>query len=97
MSFTIQGRVYRVADHIWRDHPERIGQVTIEQIRQTILEPELTGPGKYSRIIYWRWFPELSDRRNYPKVIVDELEVPHVVVSAMPDKDERRRQRRVRA
>ena len=96
MYFTIQDQTYRVTEHILREHPERIGQVTIDQIRQTILEPERTVPGKYERIVYWRWFPELSDRGNYLKVIVDETAVPHVVVSAMPDKDERRRQRRGR-
>ena len=93
MCVVIGGQIYEVAEHIWRDHPERIGQVTIDQIRQTILEPERTGPGKYDRILYWRWFAELSDRGNYLRVIVDEIAVPHVVVSAMPDKDERRRRR----
>ena len=97
MYITIQDRLYRINEHIWTDHPERIGQVTIDLIRQTILEPERTGPGKFDRIVYWRWFPELSDRGNYLRVIVDEIAVPHVVVSAMPDKDERKRRRRGRA
>ena len=93
MTFNIEGRVYRVIEHIWRDHPERIGQITIDLIRQTLLNPEQIGPGKLGRVIYWRWFPEFGDRGNYLKVIVDETDVPYLVVSAMPDRNERRRRR----
>jgi hypothetical protein len=94
MTFTVRGRIYQVAEHIWRDHPKRIGQVTVERIRETILAPERTAQGRLDRIIYWRWVPELSSYGNYLKVVVDPHDDPYIVVTAMPDRDERRRRRR---
>jgi hypothetical protein len=61
----------------------------------TIIDPERTGPGRFGRVTYWRWIPELGVRGNYLKVVVDPTTVPLAVVTAMPDKQERRRQRRV--
>ena len=94
MNVTIGSETYRLLDHIWDDHPERVGQVTVDLIVDTILRPERTAPGRSGRIIYWRWVPELSDRGNYLKVIVDPTVTPIVVVTALPDSQERKRQRR---
>jgi hypothetical protein len=95
MTFEIEGQPYRVTEHILREHPNRADYVTVERIRETILTPERTELGKVDRIIYWRWFPELSNQGNYLKVIIDPLYEPHIVVTAMPDRNERRRRRRL--
>ena len=95
MTFTIEGRAYEVSEHIWHDHPNRAGLVTVDRIRETIEAPELTGTGGYGRVIYWRWFPELSDLGNYTRVVVDPQSEPLLVVSASPDRSERRRRRRL--
>ena len=95
MTFTIGEQLYEVAEHIWRDHPNRVGIVTIDRIRETIEAPERTGLGRCERIIYWRWFPELSSGGNYLRVIVDLGSEPRIVISASPDRSERRRRMRL--
>ena len=65
----------------------------MDTIQQTLLDPERTGPGKLGRVVYWRWFPGFGDRGNYLKVIVDETDVPYVVVSAIPDRNERSKEK----
>jgi len=39
--FTHNGVNYRISSHIWRDHPARRGLITIEQIKETIAQPDL--------------------------------------------------------
>jgi len=94
MTFTIDEQQYEVAEHVWRDHPNRIGLVTIDRIRETIESPERTGHGAIDRIKYWKWFPDISARGNYLRVVVDPVSEPRIVVSASPDRSERRRSRR---
>jgi hypothetical protein len=94
MTFIIRSQEYRVAEHIWRDHLDRVGLVTMEQIQETISSPERTELVRGARVLYLRWFAEIGSRGNYLAVIVDQNQNPHVVVTAMPNRNERRRRRR---
>jgi hypothetical protein len=66
----------------------------MEQIQETISSPERTELVRGARVLYLRWFAEIGSRGNYLAVIVDQNQNPHVVVTAMPNRNERRRRRR---
>ena len=44
LAFSLEGVDYRADPHIWDDHPNRIGLVTIERIRDTIRAPSEHDP-----------------------------------------------------
>ena len=83
-----------MSDHIWSDHPDRVGLVTVERIRETITSPERTELVRGGRILYLRWFAEMGSRGNYLAVVVDQDQDPHLVVTAMPNRNERRKRGR---
>lgn len=93
LTFTLNSVHYRIDPHIWRDHPDRIGLVTVERIRDTVQSPDFEeDENEYIRH-YWKWFPELGSG-NYMEVIVNSREVVHLVSTAHPNGSLRRRMRR---
>ena len=91
LAFSLEGVDYRADPHIWDDHPNRIGLVTIERIRDTIRAPDLTEEVTNLITIFWRWFRELGKRGNYVKVIVKFDGEVRLVTTSHPDSNLRSR------
>ena len=91
LTFSLEGVVYRVDPHIWDDHPNRIGLVTIERIRDTIRAPDLVDEETSLTTIFWKWFPELGRGGNYVKVIVRINGEVRFVTTSHPDSNLRSR------
>ena len=94
LTFTHDGITYRIDPHIWRDHPDRIGLVTVDRIRDTVQSPDFeedeTGGAKF----LWKWFPELGRRGNYIKVIVEIEENHREITTSHPDSSMRSKEAR---
>ncbi len=41
LTFTLNGILYQIDPHIWRDHPNRIGLKTVERITDAIRDPDV--------------------------------------------------------
>ncbi len=89
LTFILDGIVYRISSHIWRNYPVRIGQVTVERIRNTISQPDLQVAESQDVTLYWKWFPEIGSG-NYLKIVLRERAEIHLVVTAHPDGSQRK-------
>ena len=83
-TFVLDGIVYRISPHIWRNYPVRIGQVTVERIRNTISQPDIQVSESRGVTLFWKWFPEIGSG-NFLKVVVRAGVEIHVVITAHPD------------
>ena len=92
LTFTLNGINYRISSHIWLGHRDRIGLVTVENIRETIRQPNFQEYESDSVTRYWKWFPELGSG-NYLRVIVRRREHSNLVITAYPDEGQRQRRR----
>ena len=90
ITFTLNGINYRISSHIWRRHRDRVGLVTVENIRETIRQPDFQEDESESVTRYWKWFPEMGSG-NYLRVIVKSSEHPNLVITAYPDESQRQR------
>ncbi len=90
LTFTLDGITYRISPHIWRNNPVRIGQVTVERIRETINEPDIQVVESRDVTLYWKWFPEMGSG-NFLKVAVRAGPEIHTVITAHPDDSQRKR------
>ena len=68
LTFTLNGILYRIDPHIWRDYPDRIGLVTVERIIDAIRAPDVEDDESAVTTLYWKWFPELGRGGNYIKL-----------------------------
>ena len=84
LTFTLNGIDYRISSHIWRNYPVRIGQVTVERIRDTIGQPDIQVAESREVTLYWKWFPEIGSG-NFLKVVVKARAEIHLVITAHPD------------
>ena len=89
LAFTLDGIVYRISSHIWRNYPVRIGQVTVERIGDTISQPDIQVAESRNVTVYWKWFPEIGSG-NYLKVVVRAGAEIHLVITAHPDSSQRK-------
>ncbi len=94
LRFTFSGVNYQIDPHIWNDHPNRIGLITVERIKDAVGAPDLVEHETISTKLFWKWFPELGDDGNYIKVVVKIDRDPHIVTTAYPDSNMRRRMKR---
>ena len=88
-TFTLNGITYRISSHIWRNHPTRVGQVTVELIRDTIGQPDFQEMESRDVTLYWKWFPEIGSR-HYMKVVVKAGAEIYLVITAHLDRNFRR-------
>ena len=89
ITFTLNGINYRISPHIWRNYPVRIGQVTVDRIRNTISQPDIQVAESRDVTLYWKWFPEIGSG-NYLRVVLRERAEIHLVVTAHPDGSQRK-------
>ena len=94
LNFTHNGVNYRISSHIWRDHPAMRGLITIEQIKETIAQPDLQQQETATITHYWKWFPELGSRGNYLEIIVNSNRETRFITTAHPDSSMRKRRER---
>lgn len=85
LGFTLNGVNYRIRPHVWRDHPERVGQITVEQIRSAIAQPDFQEAESWDRTVYWKWFPEFAGNGNFVKVVVNSRQATRFVTTAHAD------------
>ena len=71
---------------------DRVGLVTVENIRETIRQPDFQEDESESVTRYWKWFHELG-AGNYLRVIVRRFEHSNLVITAYPDEGQRQRRR----
>ena len=90
LTFILDGIAYRISPHIWLGHRDRVGLVTVENIRETIRQPDFQEEESDTVTRYWKWFPELGSG-NYLRVIVKRQERSNLVITAYPDEDQRNR------
>ena len=95
LRFTLNGVNYQIRPHVWRDHPERIGWITVEQIRNTIAQPDFQEVESWDRTVYWKWFSDFGEKGNFVKVVVNSREATHFVTTAHPDGNLRKRRGRI--
>lgn len=95
LTFTLNGINYRISSHIWRNYPTRVGQVTVERIRDTISQPDIQVVESRDVTLYWKWFTEIGSG-NYLKVVVRAGTEIHLVVTAHPDGSQRKQEERKR-
>ena len=93
LMFTHNGVNYRISSHIWAAHRERVGLITVAHIRSAISEPDFQQDESDKIRLYWKWFPDIGSG-NYLKVVVNISLNPHLVVTAHPDEDQRKRKGR---
>lgn len=94
LRFTHNRINYRISDHIWRDHHDRRGLITVDQIRETIIQPDAQEQERDIITRYWKWFPELGSGGNYVKVVVNSSLATHFISTAHPDSGMRKRMER---
>ena len=92
LRFTHNGIVYRINPHIWVDHAERIGLITVEQVRETIRQPDFEEDESESIKHFWKWFPDVGSG-NYIEAIVNVSAESYFVITAHPDSSQRKRRR----
>ena len=93
LTFILGDLTYRVSPHIWLNYPVRVGQVTVEGIRETISHPDIQIPESRDVTVYWKWFAEMGSG-NYLKVVVRARPEIHLVITAHPDDSQRKREER---
>lgn len=90
LTFTLNGILYQIDPHIWRDHPNRIGLITVERIIDAIQDPDVRQDETAVTTLYWKWFPELGSGGNYIKVVVERKETHREITTSHPDSRMRR-------
>ena len=95
LRFTHNGVNYRISDHTWRDYQDRHGLITVDRIRETIIQPDIQEQESDIITRYWKWFPEMGSRGNYVKVVVNSSMAIHFVSTAHPDRNMRKRRSRL--
>lgn len=85
LRFTHDGVNYRISDHIWRDYRERRGLITVDQVRETIIQPDVQEQESDFITHYWKWFPEMGSGGNYLEVIVNSRMEVRLISTAHPD------------
>ena len=93
ITFTMNGIVYLISSHIWRNNPTRVRQVTVERIMDTISQPDIQVAESQDVTLYWKWFPEVGSG-NFLKVVVKARTESHLVVTAHPDENRRKLEER---
>ena len=92
LSFTYNGIIYRLNPHIWRDHQDRVGVITVEQVQDAIRQPDFEEEESERIRHFWKWFPDVGSG-NYVEVVVNVSMESHFVVTAHPDSSQRKRRR----
>lgn len=92
LTFTHGGIVYRINPHIWLDHPERIGLITVQQVQETVRQPDFQEDESERIRHYWKWFPDVGSG-NYIEAVVNVGMEPCFVTTAHPDESMRKRRR----
>ncbi len=90
--FTHNGIDYRINPHIWIDHLERIGLITVRQVQETIRQPDFQEDESEQITHYWKWFPDVGSG-NYIEAVVNVARFPRFVTTAHPDDSMRKRRR----
>ncbi len=92
LRFTHNGIVYRINPHIWVDHRHRVGLITVEQVQDTIRQPDFQEDESERIRHFWKWFSDVGSG-NYLEAIVNISTEPRFVVTAHPDSSQRKRRR----
>ena len=94
LTFSHDGFDYRINSHIWVDHPERVGLITVEQVRETIRQPDFQEYESERITHFWKWFDDVGSG-NYVEAVVNISREPRFVVTAHPDESQRKRRQRL--
>ena len=90
LTFTHEGILYRINPHIWVDHPERVGLITVDQVQETIRQPDFWEDESDRITHFWKWFDDVGSG-NYLEVVINVSMEPRFVTTAHPDNSMRKK------